>query len=29
VGLAAWRERRRLDPEVDLLQREADSGLPA
>jgi EAL domain-containing protein (putative c-di-GMP-specific phosphodiesterase class I) len=27
--LAAWRERRRLDPEHDLLQPEADRGLPA
>jgi len=29
VWLAAWRERDRLDSQDDLLQREADSGLPA
>jgi hypothetical protein len=29
VWLAGWRERDRLDSQDDLLQREADSGLPA
>jgi diguanylate cyclase (GGDEF)-like protein len=29
VWLAAWRKRDRLDSQDDLLQREADSGLPA